>query len=239
MNKTLCILLIIFNLLPSIKLCNATGYGEFISCDALNPEPHIILLTSYGQLVHDLSTSQQQIQNHASRQPEKGFLIDGLATVNPQYKIRISQARGIMLDENNYCILPDAITVYIGYQQPTIYVAKEYPKESCRFSVIIRHEQTHQRINILTLQYFLPLFEQSLSKAIREVKSVKVSSKEEAILALKLLQKYYVAKLTPIVEEFEKARIAEQLKLDNKTNYSMEDSLCRQFDLTHSGEPEE
>lgn len=43
-----------------------------VSCDALNPNPHIIFKTSYGQLVHDISTPQHQIQVMSSR-PEKAF----------------------------------------------------------------------------------------------------------------------------------------------------------------------
>lgn len=237
MSKISSLLLIIMNLLLSISLSKAGEYGEFISCDGLNPEPRIIFKSSYGQLVHDISTPQKEIQSHSSQRPEKGFLIDGLATVEPQGTVKVISAQGITLDENNYCVLPREIEIYFGYQNPTIYVSKEYDRNSCRFSLIIRHEQTHQRINILTLQYFLPLFAQSITKAINEVKSVKVSSPEDAKTAILLLQKYYIAKITPIMEEFEKARNQEQMKLDNQTNYAMEINLCNQFDQLHQPEP--
>lgn len=50
----------------------AWSYGEFVSCDAINPKPKITFLTSYGQLIHDLSTPQREIERMAGG-AEKGF----------------------------------------------------------------------------------------------------------------------------------------------------------------------
>lgn len=44
---------------------SAWSYGEFVSCDAINPKPKITFLTSYGQLIHDLSTPQREIERMA------------------------------------------------------------------------------------------------------------------------------------------------------------------------------
>lgn len=223
------ILVFIFTVLISSSSF-AFNYGEFVSCDEKNPEPRIIFKTSFGQLIHDLSTPQSQIQSKSSITTDKGSFIAGLATVRVKNYIRISSAKGEALDENHYCIMPEVIEVYIGYENPTIYVAKEYPQNSCHFSLIIRHEQTHQRINILTLEYFLPLIDKTLTKTINEVRSIKVSRKEDAQAALEILQQYYIAKITPIIDELSKARIAEHQKLDSIDNYSMENNLCLDFD---------
>ena len=202
-----------------------------VSCDALNPNPHIIFKTSYGQLVHDISTPQHQIQAMSSR-PEKGILIDGLATATTLGSIRINTAHGIKISDNDYCIIPDEIEVYFGYSNPTIYVAKEYPVAGCRFSLIIRHEQTHQRINILTMQYFLPIIRSAAEKIIRQARSVKISTPTDDRLALALLQRYYAIKLMPIIEKFNLAREQEHQKLDNSTNYAMEYDICNKFEQT-------
>ena len=54
---------------------------------------------------------------------------------------------------------------------------------------------------------------------------------------MNLLQKYYTIKLTPIIREYEKARLAEQKKLDNLTNYTMENELCEEFNRKHPESP--
>lgn len=202
-----------------------------MSCDAINPKPKITFLTSYGQLIHDLSTPQREIERMAGG-AEKGFFVVGLATLKPQYQIWIKDVYVKTLDQNHACLLPSEIEIKFGYNDPLIYVSKEIDRNSCKFSQVIRHEQVHQRINILTLEYFLPLIDETIRNAISEVRAIKVSGTSDAEIraGIDRLYKYYTARLKPIIDEFHKARENEQRKLDNIVNYTMESELCREFD---------
>lgn len=210
---------------------SAWSYGEFVSCDAINPKPKITFLTSYGQLIHDLSTPQREIERIAGG-AEKGFFVVGLATLKPQYQIWIKDVYVKTLDQNHACLLPSEIEIKFGYNDPLIYVSKEIDRNSCKFSQVIRHEQVHQRINILTLEYFLPLIDETIRNAISEVRAIKVSGTGDAEIraGIDRLYEYYTARLKPIIDEFHKARENEQRKLDNIVNYTMESELCREFD---------
>lgn len=210
---------------------SAWSYGEFVSCDAINPKPKITFLTSYGQLIHDLSTPQREIERMAGG-AEKGFFVVGLATLKPQYQIWIKDVYVKTLDQNHACLLPSEIEIKFGYNDPLIYVSKEIDRNSCKFSQVIRHEQVHQRINILTLEYFLPLIDETIRNAISEVRAIKVSGTGDAEIraGIDRLYEYYTARLKPIIDEFHKARENEQRKLDNIVNYTMESELCREFD---------
>ena len=196
-----------------------------------NPKPKITFLTSYGQLIHDLSTPQREIERMAGG-AEKGFFVVGLATLKPQYQIWIKDVYVKTLDQNHACLLPSEIEIKFGYNDPLIYVSKEIDRNSCKFSQVIRHEQVHQRINILTLEYFLPLIDETIRNAISEVRAIKVSGTSDAEIRVGIdrLYKYYTARLKPIIDEFHKARENEQRKLDNIVNYTMESELCREFD---------
>lgn len=213
----------------------AWSYGEFVSCDAINPRPRIIFKTSYGKLIHDLSTSMAGINAIASKSRnaahENGLLASGIAVASAEYYVHIKKGTAQVLDENAVCVLPEEIEIFIGYRNPLIYVSNEYPQQSCEFSHIIRHEQTHQRINKLTLEYFLPLLDETIREAISDVRAVKVINTDASTIqeGLKQLNAYYIARLKPILEEFEKARLAEQLKLDNMTNYRNEWKVCKDF----------
>lgn len=224
------LLLIIFTII-SIGLPSPSDSAEIriSECDQLNPEPKIIFKTSYGQLIHDLSTSQRDIQALSTRQ-EKGILVDGLATAETQGLVRINKAQGIKISNKSYCILAQEIEIYFGYLNPTIYIAKEHPLDSCRFSLLIRHEQTHQRINILSMQYFLPLLQNAATQIIKNSPTVMVNNTEDAHAALVDLQNYYIFMLLPLIERFNQAREQEHQKLDNQTNYAMESSICAVFD---------
>lgn len=223
----------------SLALCSfdaqAWSYGEFISCDAINPQPHVIFKSSYGKLIHDLSTSIPEInvigaQGHNVAH-ENGLLIAGLSVAKTEYNIKITKGTLQILDENATCVLPEEIEIFVGYKNPAIYVPKEYDKQSCEFSHTIRHEQVHQRINKLTLEYFLPLLDETIRSAISDVRAVKVANTDEANVreGMKQLLEFYTARLSPIIEEFEKARQNEQLKMDNMTNYQNEWKICEDF----------
>ena len=105
--------------------------------------------------------------------------------------------------------------------------------------MVIRHEQVHQRINKLVLEYFLPLISDELQKAVRDVKAVKVSSPEQGEDGAEELIKYYQARLGPLITTFEKVLEKEQDKLDNLTNYQMEWELCRKYESEHPAEQTE
>lgn len=199
MKKTWLLLIFLLCLFPVSKT-NAWTYGEFISCDGLNPRPKITFKTSYGELVHDLSTPQREIQSQSLHTPEKGFFTAGLATLKTASSIWLKSVEIRKLDKNHTCIMPKEIEISFMYKDPVIYVSSEYDHNSCQFSLILRHEQTHQRINKLTLEYFLPLIYKTIKKTIKEVRSVKVPSPEHAQEGMKLLQKYYTIKLTPIIQ---------------------------------------
>ena len=143
------------------------------------------------------------------------------------------------LDAGATCVLPAEVEFFFGFKEPEIYVSKDLDKDSCRFSVVIRHEQVHQRINKLVLEYFLPLISDELQKAVRDVKAVKVSSPEQGEDGAEELIKYYQARLGPLITTFEKVLEKEQDKLDNLTNYQMEWELCRKYESEHPAEQTE
>lgn len=140
----------VFSLLAGSSRADAWSYGEFISCNALNPMPAVTFKTSYGQLVHDFNLSTDEITAKASG-AEKGFFVDGLARVGTRSSFRLRRYTVRRLDAGATCVLPAEVEFFFGFKEPEIYVSKDLDKDSCRFSVVIRHEQVHQRINKLVL----------------------------------------------------------------------------------------
>ena len=232
-------LFLILGMLMSLQTSQtqAWSYGEFISCSGINRNIDITFKTSYGQLVHDINTPQKKIGSLMTKTPEKGFFTSGLATLKIKKYIHIKKAAVIPLDENATCVMPREIEITFGYTEPTIYVANEYDIKSCDFSQILRHEQTHQRINKLTLDYFLPLIYETTKKTILDVRAIKVPSPKDAKKGLELLHKYYTVKMDAIIKEFEKEREKEQKKLDNRINYTFESNLCLKFNEKHKDRP--
>lgn len=225
-------ILILFLLLCTLTEASAWNYGQFISCNAMNPMPTITLKTSYGELVHDFNMTTQQLTAMGRGMEKEGF-IEGLATRNVYRLIALKRYTVKKLDDTATCILPAEVEVTIAYKNPEIYVSKDLDYQSCRFSVAIRHEQVHQRINKLVLDYFLPLFFDELKVAVRDVKAIKVSSPAEAEEGAKKLMMYYHKRLDPVFNIYLELLKNEQKKLDNLTNYKMEWDLCKKFNEEH------
>lgn len=211
----------------------AAGIGHFVSCNKMNPMPEIVFKTSYGKLKTDFSHTTNQLTAESTEgkgEKEPGVYTAGLARKGFGWYIYVSQAEVKYVDDKTYCVLPTKIEAYLGMVRTSISVSSDIPKESCRFALVLRHEQIHQWINKLTLEYFLPIYYKEVQKTVREVRAVKVSSRDEVQEGMKKLNEYYKARLEPIYNQFYEAVAGEHKKLDNWVNYNAEDKLCREFD---------
>ena len=109
-------------LLPSAAFCwvcgggcaGAWSYGEFISCDAINPMPKITFKSSYGKLVYDLSQPLSTVNQNAHAQKEPGWLTVGYATRSLSSSIWV-KAKVKKIDDYTTCVLPDEVEVFLGY----------------------------------------------------------------------------------------------------------------------------
>lgn len=230
MLKIIWILLVIFFSAVDVQ---AFSYGKFVSCNSINPMPEIVFKYSYGQLGYDFSKTADELTAAASGEfSEKGiFKAGGLATRPFQWYIKFNKGQVKYIAKDVYCVFPEEMEVFIGYQNPQILLAKEFVNNKFMYAMILRHEQTHQWINKLTLEYFLPLFYKRIVVAAKEVRAVKVysSSQENLQAGYNEIHDYYMARLKPVVEEFQKILQEEQKKLDNTVNYGEEHQLYRDY----------
>jgi len=226
--KKLYFLLLIFTVLS--ETAEAWNYGKFISCSAMNPMPTVILKTSYGKLVHDFKHSTEEITKMAGAEVD---IADGLAPVKMYTRFAIKGVKVLQIDKNTTCLLPSEVEFFIGYKEPEVYVSNKYDYDSCRFSLVIRHEQVHQRINKLVLEHFLPLIFEELKLAVYDVKAVKVEDPSQLQKGADMLYRHYHERLDPVVTMLREIRENEQKKLDNMTNYRMEWELCRKYEQEH------
>lgn len=196
-------------------------------CSQIQSMPSIEFSTSYGKLRYDNTKTNQQVTAIAGTYgiSEKGLFAAGLATINVNFEISINTL-GKIYGENNICVIPTNINIYIGYSDPVIYISKNIPKNTCKYNVVLRHEQTHQQINKNALEYFLPLFQDAIKRIIPTVKPLSVSNTEEIDLATTELTQTYNRKITPLIEVFKNELLNEQGKLDNHENYQHEEELC-------------
>ena len=197
------------------------------NCESLTVNPKITIKSSYGKLNYNTSKTTDEITDIAKRfnLVETGLFASGLSTVNVIFDITINTFSNIM-GNSEFCVTPTEVIIFLGLEQPTIYISKELKQNSCQYKVVLRHEKVHQQINKSTLEYFLPLFKNSATSIIKNIKPVHVTDINNIKNATAELTKTYNKKLTPLVEYIKKEMLTEQQKLDNPNNYLYENSLC-------------
>lgn len=192
--------------------------------------PKINFTTSYGRLTYNFEHNTQSITKMAEGSPfvEKGMYLAGLAPIkiNTEYSMRY---KGVPLGKNDYCVFPEEINVFVGFHNPEIYVSKDYPKGSCEYNLILRHEQAHQQINKTTLDYFIPYFKKSALKIAADIGAVKVKNTASMKKVSNKMQDEFTSRFNKIVDLFRRELAIEQGKLDNSINYAAENKICRRY----------
>lgn len=198
------------------------------SCADVMVNPKVNFSTSYGKLTYDLSKNQRQLTQlgHEYGVVESGLFASGLAIVGVNWEVSVGTLSNY-LSNNTICVVPTSIDVFIGYQDPTIFISNELKPGSCEYNLVVRHERTHQQINKTALDYFIPLFNKAIGKIVKSVKPIEVHYITEIDAATSKLTEKYTTKIEPLINVFKKELLLEQSKLDNHDNYEMESTVCR------------
>jgi len=183
--------------------------------------------SSYGKLNYDLSKSKSYITALAKKtgKIDKGLFASGLSTL--KIKSDINLATKSKKRKNFYCVYPSSISVFVGYEKPKIYIAKDIRQNTCKFNMVKRHEQAHQQINISTLEYFIPKFSIYAKKIAYELEPIKVYTEKDADNATKYMLDKYNQEFEKMVDIFKNELKIENGKLDTNTNYKIEAGICK------------
>ena len=208
--------------------------AKAMDCSQIKSIPSVEFSTSYGKLRYDKSKNNLEITNIAKQYgiKEKGLFAAGLATINVNFEVSVNTL-GKIYGPKNICVVPTNINIYIGFSDPVIYLSKNLRPGSCKYNVILRHEQTHQQINAAALRYFLPKLKESIVAIIKNTPAIEIKNKRDGDRATQDLIKAYMRQMEPLVDYFKKELLREQKKLDNHKNYQMEGDLCRRFHEEH------
>ncbi len=220
MKKFLFLLIFSFNIFYSHPI-------DARSCTSLGNDIRINFSTSYGKLSYDFTRNMDEISALSRKygHKEHTFFAAGLALVTVQHQYSLGTK--IFPSGKGYCVAPQNLDLFVGFSNPIIFVSNDLKEGTCRYELVLLHEQTHQRINIKTLEYFLPYFQRAAKKIMREMEPIKVKSRFEVQAATDRLTEEFDKKFNKILTVFKNELALEQSKLDSKSNYSFESKLCR------------
>jgi len=217
--------LIILVCLAVFTLNPANAYQSFTerTCKK-DHEPELVFLSSYGKLEYKYK-DPLVMKDYSPRTRNSKHTVLGLTIPNPTLEVNVETT---VVDNNIdevVCVVPEKIEIFFGFVKPTIYISRDIKEKKCRKTLVLRHEQTHQQINILALNYFLPQMKKLVSQQISQMEPI-VAPRELQKKAVEEMNMFIMARMANLVEQFNIFLDKEQDKLDNEENYLFEGSVC-------------
>ena len=216
----------LFFILTTLIFLSSSAFSND-DCFTIQNNPQIKIFSSYGKLTYDKTKSKEELTQLTKQHifVENGLFANGLSTANINFDITL---KTYIQETNNstLCVLPKEITIFLGIENPIIYLSKDLKEKSCEYNIVLKHEKTHQQINKKTLEYYLPFFKNTAISIIKNLKPLTITDHQDLDKTTNEYIKLYNQKLTPLVDFIKKEIAEQQQKLDNPDNYKYENSLC-------------
>ena len=202
-----------------------------VRCKPFVSNPKVTIKAVFEPLRYDFSRAARTLENMHRKeyggQTHEGYRINGLTPYNLKTTLEFNVLKKVFKDGVT-CYYPGQVSLVLTFKDPVIYIARGVRKGSCEYELTMRHEQTHEQINLEAVEYYLPKIK---DRFIATVKKYAVAGRAKDDLSLEFvqesLQKKYLDALTPLLNELEAEITREQNKFDSKEHYNFESSLCQ------------
>ncbi len=125
--------------------------------------------------------------------------------------------------DGRYCVYLRKVEASLSQVDTTIYVAREYPRDSCNYKVIYEHEKIHVGVYFFTQQDYADRLRTLLGRLVRGVNPRIVANREQARTIHAGAIEGGVAGLLDAMEAERKRKNA---ALDSPENYARERAKC-------------
>lgn len=142
------------------------GGGRAMACGPLGVNDVSVQVVDPG---HAISTTKSLSQintlagSHGMRQ--QGTRVLGMTQIayTGDFEAKIAgHAEG-----NGYCLQVGEVKVRMKIDKHTVLLPREYPRGSCQYDVVMRHEMAHVRVNADTVRKYSSIMRNELRKALR------------------------------------------------------------------------
>lgn len=202
-----------------------------VRCKGFAKTPEVSVKAVFEPLKYDhskVSRTLSRLHNQEyGESAHRGYQVQGLSTyqLGTELEFIISKRT---FNDGVTCFYPEDIKLLIVMKEPTIYIARSLKKGTCAYNIALRHEQTHQQINMEVIEHFLPLIKE---RFLQTVQKYSLASREKDDITIEQAQKglkdRYLAAINPLIDEIKSEIGVEQQKLDRLEQYDYEQSLCQ------------
>ena len=200
------------------------GESYAVSCPVA-PQPKLNFSMKKTQTKFDFSKDVSTLtrENGTASSLGVGWVNEGImSTKFPNYQIS-AKVNGVKFPQiNKACYWVEEVT-FLWVFSPTINVAKEYKKGSCKYNTIIAHERQHVEIDIKVLLRYKDFMKKTLAKVTSSPISTGLVNINNDINLLA----YVENKIKPVVSKMVKERTYKQGKIDTAEEYKKLGAKCK------------
>lgn len=180
-----------------------------------NMTPPIVRVDKHiGPLNVNHGLNKQQIRKLAGAQHQSGpAVVGGIYRPQHSYELKVSANDNRLGDKR--CITAREVILKYTVQRD-VYIPTNYPRRSCQFRAVYNHEMQHVHFDEQAIRKYMPLFEQSLFRA---VQGRTFTNPDQLYARLE-------ASIKGLWGRFNTERQNLHYKIDNKRNYARESQAC-------------
>lgn len=176
--------------------------------------------------IHD--RSKQDLTVLAKSEHGMGLSAGQFVTGVTDAKVKTSvavQTASVRLPDGSYCGWPVRIVGLVGFEGPvSVYIAREYPRGSCQYNVVLEHEMTHVAIHQNSLADYEMRIREAFDGVMRE-QTFPVVRSERSMLSDEIYGRLNEAFLRAVADAAQ-ARDMANGRLDSRENYRRTKALC-------------
>lgn len=202
----------VFAVLPSAATsdgCTPRAPAD-IEVTAFFEDPEYDFSRSFDEIEHIVARSDEELTG--PRHPPLGLTVTRLAASHRTQIGKVSDAR----TGEFHCARLDALKVSFGTRQPTVYVAREFPRGSCAFNQVLEHEEEHLRIARGVVEEFADAIEREVRAAVGDVRVVRADNAEAAT---KMISRAVAEAVDKVMTEAERALVGRNRAFDSLEEY--------------------
>jgi hypothetical protein len=172
---------------------------------------------------HDLDLFGLQKVGNTSERPPAGMIRLGLTEISDSFRAQYETFA--LPASNGYCVWLGRVDTLLGNEVMNVYVADEYPPDSCEYQVILAHENTHVRFNIETLRDWAPTIQAALVEAARRKFPAifpRQPTRED-------LNPYLMANMKAVFDLMNQDMAKRNATIDTPENYARENAKCNHW----------
>ncbi len=124
------------------------------------------------------------------------------------------------------------VNVEFGFKNNKIYVAKEFPKRSCPYKEVLKHEEKHKAVDVQLVQEYTEKIKQALIDVSKKIGVVKASA---STIVDDQISSAFNQAVQKITKEIETEHVDRQKQVDTKAEYQRVTDSCggQTMDIVH------